>query len=205
MREDSYAEKVAGEARTFRHPPSPLQVEVNLVLKASTWLMIPLAVVLIFALQARSTPLHEAAQTATAGPDHADPRGARAADERHPRGRRGAARQAGHARPADERDRGAGRGRHDLRRQDRDADHGELELVAVEVADPSEASGAERALARFAASAGERNRTLEAIAESYPATGERVRAEVPFSSEWKWSGLTLRARRELRARAPRTS
>ena len=67
MREDSYAEKVAGEARTFRHPPSPLQDEVNLVLKASTWLMIPLAVVLIFALQARSTPLHEAAQTATAG------------------------------------------------------------------------------------------------------------------------------------------
>ena len=43
VREDSYAEKVAGEARTFRHPPSPLQDEVNLVLKASTWLMIPLA------------------------------------------------------------------------------------------------------------------------------------------------------------------
>ena len=67
VREDSYAEKVAGEARTFRHPPSPLQDEVNLVLKASTWLMIPLAIILIFALQARSTPLHEAAQTATAG------------------------------------------------------------------------------------------------------------------------------------------
>ena len=56
VREDSYAEKVAGEARTFRHPPSPLQDEVNLVLKASTWVMIPLAVILIFALQAR-TPL----------------------------------------------------------------------------------------------------------------------------------------------------
>src|SRR3954453_10014854 len=67
VREDSYAEKVAGEARAFRHPPSPLQDEVNLVLKASTWVMIPLAVVLIFALQARSTPIHDAAQTATAG------------------------------------------------------------------------------------------------------------------------------------------
>jgi cation-transporting ATPase E len=32
VREDSYAEQVAGEARTFRHPPSPLQEEVNLVL-----------------------------------------------------------------------------------------------------------------------------------------------------------------------------
>ena len=68
---------------------------------------------------------------------------------------------------------------------------GELELVSVDVADPSEASGAQQALARFAASSGERNRTLEAIAENYPASGERVRAEVPFSSEWKWSGLTF--------------
>ena len=32
VREDSYAEKVAGEARAFRHPPSPLQEEVNQVL-----------------------------------------------------------------------------------------------------------------------------------------------------------------------------
>ena len=37
------------------------------MLKASTWLMVPLAALLIFALIARSTPLDEAAQTATAG------------------------------------------------------------------------------------------------------------------------------------------
>ena len=37
---------------------------------------------------------------------------------------------------------------------------GELELVEVDVADPAQAATAERALARFAASAGERNRTL---------------------------------------------
>ena len=36
VREDSYAEKIAGEAREFRHPPSPLQLEVNQVLKATT-------------------------------------------------------------------------------------------------------------------------------------------------------------------------
>ena len=29
VREDSYAEKIAGEASEFRHPPSPLQLEVN--------------------------------------------------------------------------------------------------------------------------------------------------------------------------------
>ncbi len=36
VREDSYAEKVAGEAREFRHPPSPLQEEVNRVIWANT-------------------------------------------------------------------------------------------------------------------------------------------------------------------------
>jgi cation-transporting P-type ATPase E len=191
VREDSYAEQVAGEARAFRHPLSPLQDEVNLVLKATTWLMIPLAVVLIFVLQARNTPLHDAAQTATAGLITLIPEGlvllmsvtlAVAA-----------------VRLA----------RLDTLVQQMSATEslaavdticvdktgtlttGELELVSVDVADPSEASMAQQALARFAASAGERNRTLEAIAESYPATGERVRAEVPFSSEWKWSGLTL--------------
>ena len=56
VREDSHAAKVAGEARQFRHPPSPLQEEVNLVLKACTWLLIPLAAILIFALIARNTP-----------------------------------------------------------------------------------------------------------------------------------------------------
>ncbi|MDP9188852.1 MAG: HAD-IC family P-type ATPase, partial [Actinomycetota bacterium] len=50
-------------------------------------------------------------------------------------------------------------------------------------------------LARFAASSGERNRTLEAIAETYPATAEKVTGEVPFSSEWKWSALTLNGRK----------
>ena len=32
VREHSHAEQVAGEARAFRHPPSPLQLEVNRVL-----------------------------------------------------------------------------------------------------------------------------------------------------------------------------
>ena len=65
-------------ARTATRPRSParpagsaiplaLQEEVNQVLKACTWLLIPLAAILILALVARNTPLDEAAQTATAG------------------------------------------------------------------------------------------------------------------------------------------
>ena len=67
MREDSYAEQVAGEARAFRHPPSPLQLEVNRVLSATTIVMVPLAVLLLLAFQIRSVELQEAAQTAAAG------------------------------------------------------------------------------------------------------------------------------------------
>ncbi|HWO47203.1 MAG TPA: HAD-IC family P-type ATPase, partial [Solirubrobacterales bacterium] len=67
VREESYAGRIAGEAKTFRHPPSPLQEEVNRVILASTYVMLPLAVVLILSLKLRSVPLEEAAQTATAG------------------------------------------------------------------------------------------------------------------------------------------
>ena len=67
VREESYAGRLAGEARAFRHPPSPLQDEVNRVIVACTYAMVPLAVLLIFTLKLRSTGIEEAAQTATAG------------------------------------------------------------------------------------------------------------------------------------------
>ena len=67
VREQSHAEQVAGEARTFRHPPSPLQLEVNRLLSATTLVMVPLAILLLLAFVVRSVGLHDAAQTATAG------------------------------------------------------------------------------------------------------------------------------------------
>ena len=45
---------------------------------------------------------------------------------------------------------------------------GELRLLGVEVAEGVEQAAAHAALGRFAASAGDRNRTLEAIAERFP-------------------------------------
>ena len=68
---------------------------------------------------------------------------------------------------------------------------GELRLLGVEVAEGVEPAAAHAALGRFAASAGDRNRTLEAIAERFPGEAGRVGGEVPFSSEWKWSGLRI--------------
>src|SRR5215218_1745618 len=171
VREQSHAAKIAGEARTFRHPPSPLQVEVNNVLRATTILMAPLAVLLTLIPEglvllmsvtlavaavrlARMNTLVQqmAATEALAAVDTicVDKTGT--------------------------------------------LTDGTLDLVSVEVADATQPAVAHEALARFAHSAGERNRTLETIADRYPGQSERVVAEVPFSSSWKWSGLTLDGR-----------
>ncbi len=191
VRHQSYAGRIAGEAKAFRHPPSPLQEEVNRVIVACTYLMIPLAILLIAALRLRQVNLTEAAQTATAGLITLIPEGmvllmsvtfAVAAVRL---ARRGTLVQ-------------QMSGTESLAAVDTicvdktgTLTDGRLELRSVEPADPADPASAQHALARFAASAGDRNRTLEAIAERFPAAAEPVSAEVPFSSEWKWSGLTL--------------
>ena len=189
--EESYAGKLAGEAKAFRHPPSPLQDEVNRVIVACTWAMAPLAALLLITFQLRGTDLVEAAQTATAGLVTLIPEGlvllmsvtfAVAA-----------------VRLA----------RKDTLVQQMSATEslaavdticvdktgtltdGRLRLLGIQVADGTEPDEATAALGRFAASAGDRNRTLETVAEAFPATPARVGGEVPFSSKWKWSGLRL--------------
>jgi cation-transporting P-type ATPase E len=192
VREDSYAEKLAGEAREFRHPPSPLQEEINRVLWATTILLGPLAVLLIVALGIRDTEFTEAAQTATAGLITLIPEGLvllmsvtfAVAAVRLAR-RRTLVQQISATEAL------AAVDTISIDKTGTLTD-GSLVLERVEPADPSRAEEVERALARFAASAGERNRTLETIAERYPGRAAKVAAEVPFSSEWKWSGLTLK-------------
>jgi len=191
VREQSYAGRLAGEARAFRHPPSPLQGEVNRVIIACVYVMAPLAVLLILTLKLRHTGIEEAAQTATAGLVTLVPEGlvllmsvtfAVAA-----------------VRLA----------RKDTLVQQMSATEslasvdticvdktgtltdGELHLLGVEVAEGVDTKAAHAALGRFAASAGDRNRTLEAIGERFPGEAGRVSGEVPFSSQWKWSGLRI--------------
>jgi P-type E1-E2 ATPase len=193
VRDESYAGKLAGEARTFRHPPSPLQGEVNRVIVACVYAMVPLAILLILTLKLRNTGIEEAAQTATAGLVTLVPEGlvllmsvtfAVAA-----------------VRLA----------RKDTLVQQMSATEslaavdticvdktgtltdGELRLIGAEVAEGVDPKAAHAALGRFAASAGDRNRTLEAIGERFSGEAERVAGEVPFSSEWKWSGLRIGA------------
>jgi cation-transporting ATPase E len=191
VREQSYAGQLAGEARAFRHPLSPLQREVNRVILASTYVMLPLAAILLLSLSIRSTSLDEAAQIATAGLVTLIPEGlvllmsvtfAVAAVRLAKRDTLVQQMSASESLAAV-----------DTICVDKTGTltAGELRLAGVEFAASADAGAAEAALATFAASAGDRNRTLETIAARYPGQAGSVRAEVPFSSEWKWSGIAL--------------
>jgi cation-transporting P-type ATPase E len=191
VREESYAGRLAGEARAFRHPPSPLQEEVNRVIVACLYVMAPLAALLILTLKLRSTGVEEAAQTATAGLVTLVPEGlvllmsvtfAVAA-----------VRLANRKTLVQQMSATESLAAVDTICVDKTGTltDGELRLVGVEVAEGLEPATAHAALARFAASAGDRNRTLETIAEHYPGEAAQVSGEVPFSSEWKWSGLRI--------------
>ena len=191
VREESYAGRIAGEAKTFRHPPSPLQEEVNRVIVASTYVMLPLAVVLIVSLKVRNVHLEEAAQTATAGLVTLIPEGlvllmsvtfAVAAVRL---ARRNTLVQQMSATES--------LASVDTICVDKTGTltAGELRLTGVEYADGVDPKAGAAALGRFAASAGDRNKTLETIAQEFPGKAGTVRGEVPFSSEWKWSGVSL--------------
>ncbi|MBS1885146.1 MAG: HAD-IC family P-type ATPase, partial [Actinobacteria bacterium] len=191
VREHSYAGRLAGEARAFRHPLSPLQEEVNRVIVVSTYAMIPLAVLLLASLKIRSVGLQSAAETATAGLVTLIPEGlvllmsitfAVAAVRL---ARRNTLVQQMSATES--------LASVDTICVDKTGTltEGELRLSAVEfAADVDPAVGA-AVLGRFAASAGDRNKTLETIAARYPGDPGQVAAEVPFSSEYKWSGVSL--------------
>ena len=191
VREESYAGRLAGEAKAFRHPPSPLQAEINRVIVVSTYVMAPLAAVLLLTFQMRGVDLVEAAQTATAGLVTLIPEGlvllmsvtfAVAAVRLARRDTLVQQMSATESLAAV-----------DTICVDKTGTltDGELRLLGVEVADGSDPEDVKAALGRFAASAGDRNRTLETVAAAFPGRAGQVGGEVPFSSKWKWSGLQL--------------
>ena len=176
--EESYAGKLAGEAKAFRHPPSPLQSEVNRVIVACTWAMAPLAALLLITFQLRGTDLVEAAQTATAGLVTLIPEGmvllmsvtfAVAAVR--------LARKDTLVQQISATESLAAVDTICVDKTGTLTD-GQLRLLGVEVADGTDADEATAALGRFAASAGDRNRTLETIAERFPGKAGRVAGDV---------------------------
>jgi cation-transporting P-type ATPase E len=191
VREKSYAGRLAGEAKAFRHPLSPLQEEVNRVIVVSTYAMIPLAILLLASLKIRSVGLQSAAETATAGLVTLIPEGlvllmsvtfAVAA-----------VRLAKRDTLIQQMSATESLASVDTICVDKTGTltEGELRLSGVEFAENVDPAVGAAVLGRFAASAGNRNQTLESIATRYPADAGQVSAEVPFSSEYKWSGVSL--------------
>ncbi len=62
----SYAARLAGQARAFRHPRSPLERAINRLLLILVGVLVPLGVALGWALYRRHTSLHDAVPTTVA-------------------------------------------------------------------------------------------------------------------------------------------
>ncbi|MGH3104925.1 MAG: HAD-IC family P-type ATPase [Gaiellaceae bacterium] len=189
--EDSYAQRIAGEAREFRHPRSPLELTLNRLLLVLVGVLTPLALVFGYALWERDEPLREAVTAAVAGGVTLVPEGlillagltyAVAALRM---ARRGALAQQLNAVES--------LASVEVLCLDKT---GTLTESGLRVVDLEPAADVEReqlvwALGRFAASSPSRNTTLEAIAAAHPAEPDPVLEHVPFLSRRRWSGLRL--------------
>jgi P-type E1-E2 ATPase len=191
---ESYAARIAGEARAFRHPRSPLERALNRLLLTLLVVMVPLGVLLGVALQERRTPIDEAVPTSVAAVVSLIPEGlillasltyAVAALRM---ARKGALVQQLNAVES--------LASVDVVCLDKTGTltEGGLRLAKLIPASRVLEHGIRSQLGRFAASSPTRNATLEAIATDLPADGAEPDEVVPFSSRWRWSGLTFAGR-----------
>jgi P-type E1-E2 ATPase len=187
---ESYAERIAGQARAFRHPRSPLERDLNRLLIILVGVMIPLGLLLGFALWELEVPLDEAVPRSVAAVVSLVPEGlilltsltyAVAALRM---ARKGALAQQLNAIES--------LAAVDVVCLDKTGTltEGGLRVVAL-VPSGGEKEELADALARYAASSPSRNATLEAIAESRAAEPEAVSAHVPFASRRGWSAVQM--------------
>ena len=188
---DSFAERIASEARGTRSVLSPLQRDINTVLKITVAAMVPLAIALVVALALQDRGITESVDKAVAALVPLVPEGlvlltsltfAVAAVRL---GRLGTLAQRLNAVES-------------LASVDTccfdktgTLTDNRIRLEGVEAAPGHEEDEARELLGALAASAGARNSTSQAIAEGLPAEARPVAAEVPFSSARKWSAVQL--------------
>jgi cation-transporting ATPase E len=189
--EDSFAARVTGQARTFRHPRSPLERAVNRMLYATVVLVIGLGAVLGYSLHARAVSLHTAVVTSSAGIVTLIPDGlvvlvsltyAAAAVRMS---RRGVLAQQLNAIES--------LASVDTICVDKTGTltEGALRVVEVVAAPQVGEAAVTAALGVLAASASARNITLHAIAEACPGVAQPALSEVPFSSRRRWSAVQV--------------
>jgi cation-transporting ATPase E len=188
---DSFAERLVGEARSFRHPRSPLERAVNRLLYALVGLVILLGALLGYSLQHRHAGLHEAVATSTAGVVSLIPEGLMVlvsltyAVAAARMARRGVLAQQLNAIES--------LASVQVLCVDKTGTLTESALRVAEIIPAGGRRAEELAsvLTRLAASASSRNDTLQAIADAYPGEPEPLAGEVPFSSRRGWSAISL--------------
>jgi P-type E1-E2 ATPase len=191
---DTYAERLVGEAREFRHPRSPLERALDRLILVLTAAMVPLGLLLGWSLIEQDTSFRESVATAVAAVITIVPEGLvlltgltyAVATLRMTR--RGALSQQLNAVES--------LASADVVCLDKTGTLTEdrlrvVELVPADGVDEGELSAT---LGRYAASAPGGNTTLEAIAEAHPGTEEPVTDVVPFASRRRWSGARLEGR-----------
>jgi cation-transporting P-type ATPase E len=189
--QDSFAAKVVGEARAFRHPRSPLERAVNRLLYGLVALMVGLGAVLGYSLYHRHVGLHEAVSTSVAGVVSLVPEGLMVlvsltyAVASVRMARRGVLAQQLNAIES--------LASVEVLCVDKTGTLTEaaLRVAAIEPADGVEQRRMADALARLSASASAKNGTLQAIADAFPGEAESPRAEVPFSSRRRFSAASF--------------
>jgi cation-transporting P-type ATPase E len=187
--EKSHAARVAGLAREFRHPRSPLERSINQLLFVLVGVLIPLGVALGWVLYRRHTSLHNAVPTTVAAVVTLVPEGlilltsVTYAVAAMRMARRGALAQQLNAIESI--------ASVDTICLDKT---GTLTDARLQVETLVPATGVDEGelaheLGRYAASARSRNATLEAIGEHCGGREEDPRSSVPFSSRRRWSAL----------------
>ncbi len=188
---DSYAERIAGTAREFRHPRSPLERAINRLLYVLLVVMVPLGGMLIVALWKQDVEVGRAVETAVAGMVTLIPEGLvlllsvtyAAAAVRMARA--GALSQQLNAIES--------LASVDTLCIDKTGTLTEsaLRVVAVIPADGVSEGDLGLALGRYAASSEAPDAILEAIGSAWPREPEHADEIVPFLSRNRWSGMRI--------------
>jgi cation-transporting ATPase E len=186
---ESYAWQLLGTAREDTAQRSPLEQQVNQLLRLLVAVMVPLGAALVWTLAARDTPFREAVATATAGIVTMIPEGLvllmslTFAVGAVRLSRKGMLVQYMNAIES--------LANVDTVCLDKTGTLTDGNLVLYGVA-PLGGAGEDdvRSLVSgYAASAEARNSTLDAVAAGLPGAPAASLEEVPFSSRWKWSGI----------------
>ena len=189
--EKSYAGRIEGTAREFRHPRSPLELAINRLLYTLLAVMVPLGAMLVVALWQQDVGLRHAIDTAVAGMVTLVPEGlVLLASVTYAAAALRMARSGALAQQLNAIESLASV---DTVCVDKTGTLTEPRLRVVAFA-PAQGVAEEELvheLGRFAASSDARNLTLDAIAGALPAQPEPAHEPIPFLSRRRWSGLRI--------------